>query len=59
MKSDILYWLWYSRVRGLTIEVKLKLLEHVASPEYLFKGADKNLPDYIAPEIKRLSLIHI
>ena len=53
MKSDILYWLWYSRVRGLTIEVKLKLLEHVASPEYLFKGADKNLPDYIAPEIKR------
>ena len=52
MKSDILYWLWYSKLQGITTQVKLKLLENAVSPEYIFKNAAKNLPDYISGEVK-------
>lgn len=43
LKNDIIYWIWYSNISGISQTVKLKLLENVESPKEIFKTAGKCL----------------
>ena len=43
LKNDIIYWIWYSNISGISQAVKLKLLDNVESPKEIFKTAGKCL----------------
>lgn len=43
LKNDIIYWVWYSNISGISSAVKLKLLENVESPKEIFKTAGRCL----------------
>lgn len=43
LKNDIIYWVWYSNISGISSAVKLKLLEDVESPKEIFKTAGRCL----------------
>lgn len=43
LKNDIIYWIWYSNISGISSSVKIKLLENVESPKEIFKTAGKCL----------------
>ncbi len=43
LKNDIIYWIWYQNVHGISSGTKVKLLSHVESPKEIFKTAGKCL----------------
>ena len=43
LKNDVIYWIWYSNISGISQAVKLKLLDNVESPKEIFKTAGKCL----------------
>ena len=43
LKNDIIYWIWYSNIPGISSAVKVKLLNEVESPREIFKTAGKCL----------------
>ncbi len=52
MKNDIIYWIWYQNIHGVSTGTKVKLLSHVDSPKEIFKTGGKCLTDAnISPKL--------
>lgn len=60
--SDIVYWVWYSQIKGISSRVKLKLIEMMESPKELFMSSGKclrrsNISPTIIDKITRESAV--
>lgn len=60
--NDIVYWVWYSQLKGISSEVKLKLTEMMESPKELFLSSGEclrrqNISPKIIDKISRESAI--
>lgn len=60
--NDIVYWVWYSQIKGISSEVKLKLTEMMESPKELFLSSGEclrrqNISPKIIDKISRESAV--
>lgn len=60
--SDIVYWVWYSQIKGISSKVKLKLIDMMESPKELFMSSGEclrhgNISPAIIDKITRESAV--
>ena len=54
--ASVVYWLWLSAIKGVSVRTKYRLLEHMGSPEAVFFAEERAFRDLELSEREKKAL---